>query len=586
MKSNIQTASLVDRIKEGIGGGDVIAAFFSTFTFSREYFEQEVLNLIADEGRKRGLFPLTIVMDRSQYRGSGWGYDIIHHPERLWHAKFIALFVEEAGSGIRWTVLSIGSGNLTRAGWERNQELFLVHSWREWALPEAIHSWMQEPWLTKSEFGRWFQIQKNSIRGIPKNQNAFISTSLKEPIWDQLSLLKGHRKWREAHVLAPFSDNFQDEEQFSGAKSFFGNLIGRAHPNANLHVYLRGVDSEGENVIAERGVFESLARKIRLHIHPVPPIEDRQLHAKLFAFRFGNAWSLAIGSPNATGAAMIAPNKNVELAWEFYPVKKWQMEKVIPKCKEVQLSKLYFEEPAYKSKRRWEALQSAVYLPKSKRLRIFWKTRFGPKNTKVLLDDKVINSLNIDIETSSSRFLETRPRILTDKKYEPGFTPIQLPIGYLDLPTVKLKKLKPEEWLNLLGSPLSVESAENAFASGPRNGAGSPKRLAKHQYAWRDRIAGFSRSLKGLRETIKNARTPQSIYYVERVVKGVWTSHDPEKYGKHSTEFAWRRWVRAGLWQTMNDECDGRIKNHRVLCDLVKKWSRKIDGVLKEFPIA
>ncbi|MGA2958023.1 MAG: hypothetical protein ABSF48_20135 [Thermodesulfobacteriota bacterium] len=584
MRNNIQTASLAERIKETIGGGYVIAAFFSTYTFSRDFFEQEVVKLIADEGRRRGFFPLTIVMDRSQYRGNGWGYDIVRHPERMWHAKLIALFVENPELELKWTVLAIGSGNLTRAGWERNQELYLVHSWNGWILPEAIDSWMKEPWLSECKFGRWFH--NNRIKIIAKNQRASIFTNLKKPIWNQLNSLTGYKKWNEAHVLAPFSDNFQDEEQFGGTKSFFRMLTERAHSASNLHIYLRGIDSEGKSVIGERRVFESLARKIRLHIHPVLPFEDRQLHAKLFAFRVGNSWSLIIGSPNATGAAMIFPNKNIELAWEFARIGKSQLGKIIPRCKEVQLSKLFFKKPAFMNKRRWEALESAIYLPKANRLRITWKVGFGPKNTKILLDDKIINPFRINIETTNSRFLETRPRIPTKEKYEPGFVPIQMPSGYLDLPTCQFKKLSPEEWLELLGKPFSLELPKNGPGAGENGGNGAARNIERHQFIWRDRVAKLSGSLKGLRETIRNAGTPQTINYVDRIVRGVWASHNPRKYQRFSTEHGWCKWVRSGLWQVLREECDGRSINHRGLCNLLNKWSRKIDGVLKEFPIA
>ena len=50
MKTAVAAASVVERLSDEIGGGRVIAALFSTFTFRREFFERVPLSLITAEG--------------------------------------------------------------------------------------------------------------------------------------------------------------------------------------------------------------------------------------------------------------------------------------------------------------------------------------------------------------------------------------------------------------------------------------------------------------------------------------------------------------------------------------------------------
>ena len=149
----VAAASLAERLSDEIGGGRVIAALFSTFTFRREFFERVPLSLITAEGRRRGFLPITAIVDRTQFEGGGWGYEVVRAPaDRRWHAKLLAVMVEDQGA--HGPVLAIGSGNLTRSGWERNLELFCVDSWPAWSLPPAVHAWLRTPWLRSSAFAQ------------------------------------------------------------------------------------------------------------------------------------------------------------------------------------------------------------------------------------------------------------------------------------------------------------------------------------------------------------------------------------------------------------------------------------------------
>ena len=154
MQPTVPSVALLDRLADAIGSSRVAAALFSTFTFGREFFERIPLPLITAEGRRRGLLPITLVVDRTQFEGSGWGYEVVRAPAgRRWHAKLVVVMVEEDGHPR--TVVGIGSGNLTLSGWERNLELFHVDSWSGWTLPAAVIDWLTTTWLLPNHFADW-----------------------------------------------------------------------------------------------------------------------------------------------------------------------------------------------------------------------------------------------------------------------------------------------------------------------------------------------------------------------------------------------------------------------------------------------
>src|SRR4051812_16433285 len=98
MSQPVVSASLADRLSAELAGGRVEAALFSTFTFAREFFERVPLSLITNESRRRGLIPVTVVVDRTQFQGAGWGYQVVRAPAgRTWHAKLVALMVKRDG---------------------------------------------------------------------------------------------------------------------------------------------------------------------------------------------------------------------------------------------------------------------------------------------------------------------------------------------------------------------------------------------------------------------------------------------------------------------------------------------------------
>lgn len=287
MKASIPAASLADRLADEVGPGRVVAALFSTFRFSREFFERVPLPLITAEGRRRGLLPITVVVDRTQFEGCGWGYEVVRAPGgRRWHSKLIAAMIEQESD--RRTVIAIGSGNLTRSGWERNLELFHLDSWWGWRLPGAVLAFLRTPWLRGSAFARW---ARDVCLGTGRRHHQSVVGSIGEPLWHQLDFIGQGRRWSEFRVVSPFGDVDGDGPEAAGTCGpFFDHVLDHALPKgARMTVYLRGVDEAGTRAYGDPSLLKRVAKRVELRLRAVPPDGDRILHAKLLAIRAGGA---------------------------------------------------------------------------------------------------------------------------------------------------------------------------------------------------------------------------------------------------------------------------------------------------------
>ena len=139
MAAKIDSFPVTERLADLIGPDNVRAALFSTYTFTREFFENEVVTdlLLARAASKRpGAIPITLLLSQEHYRGHSRGYEAITYKKTLWHPKFSVLMVGTDSSPR--TILILGSGNLTQSGWESNLELFMALEWSGWSLPQAI----------------------------------------------------------------------------------------------------------------------------------------------------------------------------------------------------------------------------------------------------------------------------------------------------------------------------------------------------------------------------------------------------------------------------------------------------------------
>lgn len=578
----VENASLEDRLADVIGPGRVVAALFSTFTFRREFFEGGPLSLVTAEGRRRGFLPITVVVDPTQFEGSGWGYEVVRAPGgRRWHAKLIAVMIEEEGN--RRTVVAIGSGNLTRSGWERNLELFHVDSWSGWRLPAAVIAWLRTPWLRASHFAKWAR----EVRLVTNRRNCkSVLGSIAEPLWRQLDFVHRGRRWSEAHIVSPFGDVDGDEvEAANGCGTFFDHVLNHAVMNgARMTVYLRETDTRG-NAYGDPGLLKRVGNRVKLQLRAVTPEGDCTLHAKLIAVRTSGNWSVVMGSPNATGPAFVTSGRNIELACEFPYVGRTLPPGLLPRSRAIRLADVV-RPPTPKPKSRWECLESAIYEPRRKRIVLRWKNGHGPFDSRVLLADRELDSKNVDLRAIEDRFLKTLPLGTTTRKYEADYVPIDLPADEEDpRHDAASDRMTAEDWLATLdGSPALVESPGNGArrtGSAGRRGEGqNPNR-----FHWRERVVMLVAKLRGFTAAVDEALTRREVDHLRKIALGVWRSHNPNEGDLRTVDRAWRQWVRAGLWQVLH-RLDRRVARWRPLSDLARHWKRAVPKHLREFNIA
>lgn len=574
---------VADRLTNEIGSGRVVAALFSTFTFRREFFERVPLPLVTADGRRRGLLPITVLVDRTQFEGGGWGYEVVRAPgDRRWHAKFIAAMVQDNGEPR--TVVAIGSGNLTHSGWERNLELFHVDSWSGWRLPDAVIAWLRKSWLRESAFAKWSREEGTGTR---RRQYQSVLGSVDDPLWHQLDSVRRGFRWSDLHVVSPFGDVNDDEYETTDACGpFFDHALGLARSsNARLTVYLRSADEEGRRAYGDPALLKRVAKRVRLQLRAVPSDGDRLLHAKLLAARTEGTWSVLIGSPNATAPAFVTRHGNVELACEFRDVGKSLPSALLPKSRSIGLADVVPPKIAER-KPRWECLESAIYIPRRKRIVLRWKKGHGPFDSRVLLQDRDLTANNVDLARIADRYLKTVPRGRTRLQYEADFMPIEVPDDEADLvPDAPEAAMTADDWLATLeGAATLGDELTRTDGGRGRNG----KRIARdasQRFLWRERVVMLDQRLRGFAAALEDARTKREVDHLRRIAVSVWRAHDPDEPTLGNEFRAWRRWVRAGLWQALRS-LDRRVTLFRPLVNLVARWKSKVPGSLKEFDIA
>jgi hypothetical protein len=454
--ASITSKNLADRIADEISDYHVEAALFSTFTFRREFFERVPLPLVTDEEKRRGLLPITVIVDRTQFEGSGWGYEVVRAPAgRLWHAKITLLLISQ--QDVRRTVTAIGSGNLTRSGWEQNLELFHIDAWNGWGIPLPIIRWLQTSWLRTSAFARWARDVRLYERG---RQHRSILGSLDMPLWEQLDFVRGCRRWSEAHVVSPFGDiGNEGIEESNDCGPFFESLLERSKSAASkLTVYLQSADDDGTHAFGDRTLLKRVSKQVDLRLRVVPSHKKRLLHAKLLAVRARGSWSVMIGSANATGAAFTASPGNVELGCEYRNVGRFLPNGLLPQSRAIGISALRRLEVT-KTIPRWECLESAAYQPHRKRIVLRWKKGHSFLDSRVLLENRVFNPNDVELESVRDRFLMTIPLGRQRRNYKPDYVPITVPIDVEDLfLSATTGTLTADQWLDRLDNAASPDT--------------------------------------------------------------------------------------------------------------------------------
>lgn len=573
-----------------IGGATVEAAFFTSYTFGQSLFEGDVLNPITEDGSRRGIVPVTVVVDRQRYGGSNYGYEVVRFPDnRLWHSKIMLLMVRDKMDRQPRTLFGAGSANLTRSGWEQNDELVSLLDWPGWKIPAVVKDWLKRPWLRQSLFAEWAAANADERRTLPHELKLF--SSLDRPLWPQI--VENYRvdDWDEAHLIAPFHDrsglDIDEEPGSQGHSGFLKQLCAKARSGrSRLYLYLAPSSEEDGKccVAADRGTLVRLSHRMRLELRMIQPRNGGLFHAKEIAIRRGSTWCVVTGSPNATSAALVSSNGNVETALcrvhKGFTVPK----SFLPESRSVSLGALR-SLPRVVKEVVWDALNAAVYDVKRRKLKLTWRDGYGPGNTVLLFDGKRVTPAAFDPGDCLSRSLQTTPLETPKKPVVAGHCPIAWKDEVPDVGWTRAPVMSPDDYLAALGavivSPLNDRGTLERSPGMPFAGAAHPN----VPFEWSDRVKRLDASLCSLDTQLRERLSAPVMSLIMRDVVGTWKAHDPQAQGITEAEAAWRKWVRAGLWQVLN-RTPGRSAPARQARAQARAWSKSIRRKLKEFPIA
>ena len=568
MTPSIQTCNLFDQVNLLIADSQVRAAFFSTFTFDRNFFEKEVLvDFLAPKSCGYGRFPVTVFMDRRHYTGHARGYDVRLFDTRLWHAKTIVLMTGTQRDPR--TIFLCGSGNLTRCGWQSNLELFLAVDWPGWSIPSAVATWFRPDTLGKGHHSFVSWLKRYHIGRCPPRINRLFLTSAREAIWDQWPWWGA---WTHAHIVSPFIDaGIEDGQPDPDQRKFFETLASTGAGKLNL--YLPPVKDDPMAVIGPWKVIKWLDEQFDLRVFRVRT--ERPLHGKLFAVRAQGSWWILGGSPNASGAAMTQQGGNVELAWQYRSRNRNLPSGLLPVATKLKaIQKQYFRSPEYKTQRKtWNAVECAIYDPRSKRIDIHWASKkFSFGNTELKWDKTRITGHDI-ATPGEDRTIETQPLGRKFRReFAPGFAPIEWPLNECDSLGLDGEKTVDDYLALLSGESEIVEGGPGPEAGSPN--APRPQILAG-SFEWRQRVSRVYRCLKVLREgLLENSNDLDCAYYL-RIVRGLFAAAERQATGSGMAK-AFHEWVKSEIYG-MVQSLDRRIVACKKLRRFARGWKSQID---------
>jgi hypothetical protein len=301
------------------------------------------------------------------------------------------------------------------------------------------------------------------------------------------------------------------------------------------------------------------------------------------AFKAHGRWAIAAGSANATAAGMVQENGNVEAVQEWPDIGRSLPSGLIPASRSVALNNLTFVKPVFVNTRLWNAVELAVYRPKSKRLQIDWRPGHGLLDTSLLVGGRRVDPEDFTLAHGADPFLECLPRRREDCHIRAGCVPIEVPIAIPEeLPDQP--ELTPEEWLERLGQcgcdwQLTLDPGSRS------RGRGHKRKPDSDVFDWAERVSRLENSLSSLREMIQDCTSSKEMHWIETVALGVWRSHNPSAADLPGAEIAWRKWVRAGLWQVIG-QFDLRRAMLKPLSRFYLRWQKRLPKKLREFPIA
>jgi hypothetical protein len=300
-------ASLLEKLFDG--ETPIRRAVFCTYGFDPEYFAE----VIYPELQKRRCERTLILMDADQYQSipasdslNSMGRVVIERSPagQLFHPKVYVL----AGNGR--TRASVGSANLTRAGFENNWELFTTFSEGEYDLGRLIE-WLD---IVAKQSGLGASAKKilyettAELRaaelGKPKpNPLPMVWNGLQGPrLWQQLSDATQGKNLKKAVILSPY---FEAPEAFD--HGLLDNWLAQGM-QVELYASIDGTHSQ-----TPRDELQTLSNKYPGHLKLFGlPTQGHLLHGKLIVVMDrSQAWVLS-GSANFTAAAL--KGRNIETA--------------------------------------------------------------------------------------------------------------------------------------------------------------------------------------------------------------------------------------------------------------------------------
>jgi hypothetical protein len=574
----IERRAIQEILSDRILGGAVNAALFSTYTFNRDYFEDEILKgFLSERGLKRGQSPVTVLMDQEMFEGSRWGYDVhFYRGGRLWHPKITALFIAERIQAVRRrTVLLVGSGNLTPSGWETNLELFLALVWEGWSLPRVFESWIaKNGFASGSCFGRWY---RRFSKGKPPRyvEDALLSSFSEMDIWNQWNW---SGEWSVAHVFAPFMDSPEDEGSTDTASSYLQELTEFANRQARMHLYLNAAPDGG--AYGHWPTLNQLSKKLELRAYRVI---DGNLHAKLQAVKAKGCWQILGGSPNPTANALLkATDKkgNVEVAWQT--TSSSLSGGILPKCEEVELKRRNFIMPKpIRRKKKWRALSRISYSPRTKKFHPRWIAHHGAWDTQVLLGESEIQ-LNAPAKIDEERAVQTLPRDPRQNRgFAPDWVPIEFPPNESDDP-ILLKEWTLDQILSLMAGRGALEEPNAGITLSSTSS--EPNREHREspglEFPWHSKVSALEMTVANMLEKIRGVESSREASFWLTLVERCMRIADPDEEDIGLLESSWREWVRARLCNSLL-RLDKRRMYSSEFIAVALRWRRRVEPSLR-----
>lgn len=347
---SMELSTISDGFRAQIGERErVVAAVFTTYRFEPEFFEQEIIPLMLDQGlafssdqRIKSIqvrealsdagLPVEVFYDLDLFRQQGTvspAMEYLHHGIRgersAFHAKLVLLLVEDLDSGEQCLCVGAGSANLTIAGWWENIE---CQHW-EWVVSgEVSRSFLNQlrddvAWLAARRKGapddpgqalpRIASFLEN-CRG--SNSAELVSyyglTSLalgqkRRPAFmrflrDALSEQSHYKRWT-LEIISPY---FAESPTFDGHAHFFKDL-----GLQEIRIFLP-VNDQGE-ALCNREYYERIAQTDGIEWATWSPEMVKRLglqtpvnrttHAKVYHFYNGMQSWVFVGSVNFTHRA-------------------------------------------------------------------------------------------------------------------------------------------------------------------------------------------------------------------------------------------------------------------------------------------